>query len=94
MFLGGWQGNAVGGVPCGPGGPGPYVNRTQYPPQPSPQQWNSGQRPPGPPGPGGQPPGPGQWDQHRYPPQGQQQSQYPPNQQVCSFISKPYYRIN
>lgn len=67
---GGWQ-NSAGGGP-----PGQY-NRGQYPPQPGPQQWNTGQRPPGAPGPGQ----PGQWEHNRYPPQNQQQP-YPPVQ-VC-----------
>lgn len=75
-FIGGWQNNASGGPP------GQY-NRGTYPPQPGPQQWNAGQRPPGPPGPGGQPIG--QWDQHRYPPQGPQ-GPYPGNQPVSIYL--------
>lgn len=64
--VGGWQNST-----------GQY--RGQYPPQPTPQQWSSGQRPPGPPtGPGQAPPGQA-WD--RYPPQGQQPP-YPGSQQV------------
>lgn len=78
---GGWPGNS---------GPGQY-NRGQYvPPQPNQQPWNSGQRPPGPPGPN-QTPG-GQWDQHRYPLQGQQPP-YPPNQSVCVSINNLYNTI-
>ncbi|XP_037923091.1 trithorax group protein osa isoform X4 [Hermetia illucens] len=62
QMYGGWPNNT-----------GQY--RGQYPPQPGPQQWNSGQRPPVPPAPGQ--PSPVQWaEQHRYPPQNQQQ--YPP----------------
>ncbi|XP_055677490.1 trithorax group protein osa isoform X4 [Lutzomyia longipalpis] len=64
-MYGGWQNST-----------GQY--RGQYPPQPTPQQWSSGQRPPGPPaGPGQGPPGQA-WD--RYPPQSQQ-SPYPGSQQ-------------
>lgn len=73
IFLGGWQNNAGGGPP------GQY-NRGQYPPQPGPQPWNTGQRPPG------APPGqPGQWEHNRYPPQNQQQP-YPSVQQVCFVV--------
>lgn len=76
--LGGWQNNAGGGPP---GGPGQY-NRNQYPPQPtSAQQWNSGTRVPGPPQSNQIPPGgPAQWDP-RYAAQSQQPP-YPANQQV------------
>ncbi|XP_037039675.1 trithorax group protein osa isoform X4 [Bradysia coprophila] len=63
QVYGGWQSSA--------GGPPGQYNRGQYPPQPGPQQWNPGQRPPG---------QPGQWEHNRYPPQNQQQP-YPPVQQ-------------
>lgn len=77
-MLGGWQNN--------PGGPPSPYNRGQYPAQqPGAQPWNSGAQrppgPPGPPGPGGPASGPGQWEQHRYPQQGQP-GPYASNQQV------------
>lgn len=69
-FLGAWPNNSS-------------QFRAQYPPQGGPpQQWGSGQRPPGPPGPPGQ--SPGQWDPNRYMPPGQQPP-YTTNQPVIYF---------